>query len=287
MILLSTGTLNTLGLSRIFALAAEAGFDGVEIMVDGRLDTRDARYLRRLSSDYGLPIAVVHSPFLPDVEGWPADQLGRLERTLALAGELGVGLVVTHLPYRLYLMWIGATGPRSFRFTAPLPWLRREPYYALLRDGGLAALEEETGITIAVENMPARRYLGRLWRLYWFNTPDEMRRFPHLTLDTTHLGTWGLDPVAVYGQLQDHVVHVHLSNFAGGKEHRAPTDGDLALGEFLQALARNGYAGAVSVESEPNAFHADDEAACLAELRAALAFCREHIGRASMQGCPS
>lgn len=279
MILLSTGTLNTLGLSRIFALAAEAGFDGMEIMVDGRLDTRDARYLRRLSSEHGVPIAVVHSPFLPDVEGWPADQLGRLERTLALAGELGVGLVVTHLPYRLYLMWLTVSGERPFRFTAPLPWLRREPYYALLRDGGLAALENETGITIAVENMPARRFLRRYWGLYWFNTPEELLRFPHLTLDTTHLGTWGLDPAAVYAQLQDRVVHVHLSNFAAGKEHRPPADGDLALGDFLRVLARKGYAGAISVEGEPNSFRADDEATCLAELRAALAFCRENLGR--------
>jgi len=278
-ILLSTGTLNTLGLSRIFALAAEAGFDGVEIMVDGRLDTRDAPYLRRLSSDYGLPIAVVHSPFLPDVGGWPADQLGRLERTLALAGELDAPLVVTHLPYRLYILSVAVSGARPRRFTAPLPWLRREPYYALLRDGGVAELEEQTGITIAVENMPARRFLGRLWGLYWFNTPEEMRRFPHLTLDTTHLGTWGLDPVAVYAQVSDRVVHVHLSNFAGGKEHRPPADGDLRLGDFLRALARSGYAGAVSVEGEPSAFHAEDEAPCLAELRSAVAFCREHLRR--------
>ncbi len=279
MILLSTGTLNTLGLSRIFALAAEASFDGMEIMVDGRWDTRDARYLRHLSSEYGLPIAAVHSPFLPDVEGWPADQLGRLERTLALAGELGVGLVVTHLPYRLHLMWITATGPRPFRFTAPIPWLRREPYYTLLRDGSLAALEEETGITIAVENMPARKFLGRYWGLYWFNTPEEMRRFPHVVLDTTHLGTWGLDPLAVYGLLQDRIVHVHLSNFAEGKEHRPPTDGHLALGDFLRALAQDGYAGTVSVEGEPASFRADDAAECLAALRRALAFCRENLGR--------
>lgn len=277
MILLSTGTLNTLGLSRIFALAAEAGFDGVEIMIDHRWDTRDARYLRRLSSDYGLPIAVIHSPFLADVEGWPADQLGRLEHTLALAAEVGAPLVVTHLPYRLRLLWVTVSGARPRRFTAPLPWLRREPYYTLLRDGGLAALEQQTGITIAVENMPARRFLGHYWGLYWFNTVEQMRRFPHITLDTTHLGTWGLDPVAVYAQWQRRVVHVHLSNFAAGKEHRRPGDGDLALGDFLRALARSGYAGAVSVESEPNAFHADDEAQCLAELRAALDFCRENL----------
>ncbi len=279
MILLSTGTLNTLGLSRIFALAAEAGFDGMEIMIDGRLDTRDAGYLRRLSSDYGLPIAAIHSPFLADVEGWPADQLGRLECTLALAAEVGAPLVVTHLPYRLHLLWVTVSGLRPRRFSAPLPWLRREPYYTLLRDGGLAALEDETGITIAVENMPARRFLGRYWGLYWFNTMEQMRRFPHIVLDTTHLGTWGLDPVAAYAQVQDRVVHVHLSNFAGGKEHRPPTDGDLDLERFLRALARSGYGGTLSVEGEPRAFRAEDEAACLAELRSAVAFCREHLAQ--------
>lgn len=279
MILLSTGSLNTLGLSRIFALAAEAGFDGIEVMIDGRWDTRDAGYLRRLSSEHGLPIAAIHSPFLTDVEGWPGDQLGRLERTLALAADAGVPLVVTHLPYRLYLMWVAVSGPRPARITIPLPGLRREPYYALLRDGGLAALEQQTGITIAVENMPARKFLGRYRGLYWFNTPQEMHRFPHIVLDTTHLGTWELDPVTVYAQWQDRVVHVHLSNLAAGKEHRPPTEGDLDLGHFLQALARSGYKGAVSVEGQPNAFHADDEATCLVDLRRALAFCREHLGR--------
>lgn len=277
MILLSTGTLNTLGMARIFALAAEVGFDGIESMIDRRWDTRDAAYLRRLSAEYGLPVAVLHSPFLPDVDGWPTDQLGRLQHTLDVAQELGVRFVVTHLPFRACLMTLSWFGPKPWRFTAPIPWRRKEPYYHLLRDGGVAELEAESGIIIGVENMPARRFVGRTVDPYWFNRVDELLRFPHLTLDTTHLGTWGLDPVAVYGRLKDRVRHVHLSNFANGMEHRPPTDGELDLCAFLRTLAGSNYDGTISVEGEPAAFHAEDEAQCLAELRRTLAFCRENL----------
>ena len=86
MILLSTGSLYNYGLARVFAMAAEAGFDGVEVLVDGRWDSRDPSYLKRLSQEHGLPIAVLHSPFVPGIQGWPAGQLRRLERTVALAG---------------------------------------------------------------------------------------------------------------------------------------------------------------------------------------------------------
>ena len=98
MIALSTGSLYTYGIARIFELAAQIGYDGIEVLVDQRPDTRQPAYLRRLSSVYGLPIVALHSPFTPDVPGWPDDPLGRLERTAALAQELDVPIVVTHLP---------------------------------------------------------------------------------------------------------------------------------------------------------------------------------------------
>ena len=111
---------------------------------------------------------------------------------------------------------------------------------------------------------------------YWFNSPAELDRFPHLTLDTTHLGTWGLDPLAVYEQLRERVVHVHLSNY-DGQEHRSPPDGKLPLAEFLRHLARADYQGAITVETDPSVLDVEDEAKCLAALRRALAFCRNHF----------
>lgn len=275
MIALSTGSLYTYGLARVFELAAQAGYDGIEVLVDARWDTRQPGYLRRLSADSGLPIVAVHSPFAFEVPDWAADQLGRLHRTVALAQEVGAPLVVTHLPLRLYFVmghW-EARRPRQFSF--PLPLVRREPYCDFMRNG-LAELEAATGITVAVENMPARRLLGIRFSRYWLNVPASLAALPHLALDTTHLGTWGLDPLAVYEQLRERIVHVHLSNF-DGKEHRSPPDGRMPLDGLLRRLARDGYRGIVTVESEPGALDAADEAKCLAALRRALAFCRKHF----------
>lgn len=276
MIVLSTGSLYNYGLVRVFALAARTGYDGVEVIVDTRWDSRDPAYLRRLSSDYGLPIVALHSPFVADVQGWPPDPLGRLEHTVALAKELGVPLVVAHLPFRLY----GLVGQLNFlgnrSFILPIPWPKRETYYYFLLDGRLHDFESSSGVIIALENMPAHRVLGLSINLCWFNSPEKLTRFSHLTLDTTHLGTWGLDPTEVYGLLNKRVVHIHLSNF-DGRQHRSPLDGHLLLAKLLRRLAHNRYKGAISVESQPDALDAQDEAKCQAALERALAFCREQF----------
>jgi sugar phosphate isomerase/epimerase len=276
LIALSTGSLHTYGLSRVFSLAAEVGFEGVEIMVDRPNDNRNASYLRHLSEKHGLPIVALHSPFVRSVPNWPANQLGRLERTVALAQELDVPVVVTHLPYRVYGLRCEWHGARLRRLFLPVFLPRREPYYHLLRHvERLAQMEADSGVTVAVENMPSRRLLGLHLSMYWFNGWDELARFPHLTLDTTHVGTWGADLLEVYAKLAHRVAHVHLSNY-DGREHRLPPDGRLSLDALLHCLARDGYRGAISVESGPDAFGAEDERACRAALERTLAFCQKH-----------
>ena len=45
-VIFSTGSLYPFGLERVYAWATEAGFDGVEIMMDERWDTHQEEYLR-------------------------------------------------------------------------------------------------------------------------------------------------------------------------------------------------------------------------------------------------
>lgn len=276
MIIFSTGSLYTYGLNRVFALAAEAGYDGLEVLVDARWDTRDPSTLMRLSSDYGMPIIAVHSPFVPDIQGWPSGHLGRLKKTVALAGKVGAGVVVSHLPARISGLEIRATALGNRRFLLPLPWLHRGPYYHFLDRERVERMESSGQVTVALENMPARHIFGIKCNVFWFNRSSELIRFPHLTLDTTHLGTWGLDPVEIYRQLGERVVHVHLSNF-DGREHRSPLDGHMDLAGFLRFLKREGYRGSVSVECDPDALAAGNEQRCLKAIRRALSFCREHF----------
>ena len=276
-ITLSTGSLYTYGISRVFELAAEAGFEAVEILIDHRWDSRQPAYLRRLILESGLPIVAVHSPFVPHVPGWPSDPLGRLRQSAALARELGVGVVVTHLPLRIHGVRVEFFGLSERPIVLPIPLPVSGDYRRFLLNG-LAQFEDEEGVRIGVENMPAKRILGRRVEIYSLNTLDALASLPGLTLDTTHLGTWQLDPVEVWERLKTRVVHVHLSNF-DGEEHRLPQDGHLPVAEFLQRLKRDGYEGAVSVELNPDVLQAEDEGQVRAHLRSAVAFCREHLGR--------
>ena len=275
MILFSTGSLYSYGTARVFDLAAQVGYDGIEVMVDGRLDTHQPAYLRRLSARTGLPIKVVHSPFTKFVPGWPDDQAPRLRRSLELAQEVGADRVVAHLPHRYHRLSLRWNLGRPRRLQTLIPYPLHSPYERVLQED-LAELEAETGVMVGVENMPASRWMFGAVSRYWFNTLEKLAQFPHLTLDTTHLGTWGMDPLAVYNRLRDRIVHVHLSNF-NGEEHRAPDDGELPLDHFLHHLADDGYQGTITIESHPVALRADREESCIRAMADALAFCREHF----------
>lgn len=274
MIALSTGSLYSYGIARVFGLAARAGFDGIEVLVDHRWDTRQSEYLRELSAGFHLPIVALHNPFSKHVPGWPDDELGRLRSTVGLARAVGTPVVVAHLPLRLTVLRGYLHVQRVRQFQLVLPSRRRGPYHGFISHG-LGSLEEETAVIVAMENMRAKRVLGLSINPHWFNSPAELKRFPHVTLDTTHLATWGLDPLAVYVELKDQVSHVHLSNY-DGREHRSPPSGPLPLADLLQTLARDGYSGAITVECDPDALDAEDEGRCVAALRKALSFCRTY-----------
>lgn len=272
----STGSLYTYGLDRVFALARETGFDGIEIMIDRRWDTRDVAYLHRLQQRHGLPILSLHSPFpLIAVDGWPWDEAVRTQRTVALAEALGVPTIITHVPLRLHVAVIQTTLAQR-RLLLPMPWRWGQGYRRWL-ETDLPTLQQASSVTVAIENMPCYR-LGR-WRLdvHHLNRVEEWAQFSHLTLDTTHLGTWGLDILAVYEQVANRVIHVHLSNFRDGKEHLRLNDGDLPLGTFLERL-KDRFQGTVAVELNPISLEAEDEGKVRAHMKATIEFCRRHTG---------
>lgn len=274
-ITLSTGSLYTYGIARVFELAAEAGFEAIEILVDHRWDSRQPAYLRRLSQEFNLPIAAVHNPFKPFVPGWPYDPLGRLQETVAVARQVGAPVVVAHLPLRIRGAQLEFFGFRRGAMLLPIPLGGEKAYRDFLLNG-LAAFESEQGIKVGVENMPVKHVLGRALDIYWLNDMESLSGMPHLTLDTTHIGTRGWDLLAVYERLKERIVHVHMSNF-DGNEHRLPEDGHLPLGKLLQRLARDGYRGAVTLEVGPEVLEAEDEARVQVHLRRAITFFREQL----------
>ncbi len=274
---LSTGSVYTYGTTRAFELAAQTGYDGLEAIVDDRWDTRQPEYLRRLIDQYGVPVLSVHSPF-GAASGWPRDEVERVKRALAVAEAVGARTLNVHLPFRFHDLLV-MTGGR--RWAAPiLPvGANHRRYRRWLTEGGLTAQQAQTPVTIAVENLPLRRFLGRRLNPYALNTPEELRRFPHLCLDTTHWGTAGIDLLTVYEQLADRIAHVHLSNFNGKHQHQPVEKGYLPLGPFLSRLAGRGYSGIVVVELTPHALPVQEETKLAAELRRNLMYCRHHLSQ--------
>jgi sugar phosphate isomerase/epimerase len=270
-IALSTGSLYNYGTARTARLAADAGFDGLEVMVDERWDTRDPAYLSAIAAEVSLPVLAIHAPSRARMWG---DEIERVRRTVALAQAVGAPTAVVHPPVRY--RWFAVRRSPFMSFSLLTPLRRRSPYLAWLLDEA-SGYGAASGVTIAVENMPRNVLVGS-WsvNLFELGRLQDLRRAPSVALDTTHLGTWGVDILGALDALGSRVTHVHLSDY-GGAEHSLPGEGRLPLAPFLRALARSAFAGIITVELVPEVLGAGDDRVVAERLARARAFCRENF----------
>lgn len=285
-VMLSTGSIHTYGIARVFKLAAQAGYDGLELMIDDRWDTRQASYLRHLMAHHDLPVSSVHSPLQMPISGWPNSEVARIERSLALAEELGSRVLNVHLPLRIRDLAV-TIARHTWRVPIPGPTADQRDYQGWLTEDGLPTLQAKTDVDIVVENLPMRTLLGRRFSPAALNTWEELCAFPRLCLDTTHCGTTGSNLLAVQSQLTNRLSHVHLSDYAYTHEHLSLGHGSLPLDQFLHTLAAGNYDGSVVVELAPRTLPVHDEAELARELRRNLMFCRHHLGQESGDPQPS
>ena len=252
-VIFSTGSLYPFGLERVYAWASEAGFDGVEIMMDERWDTHQEEYLRSLVGRHGVPILALHAPLYRGAWGLgPEETLVRVAR---LAARMEVPTVVAHPP------------PPG----RPLERWKKGP----LREA------REHGVVVAVENMP-HSGAGGMFRVRRKSCylPENLADVGEVTLDTSHAGASKVDLLRAHSVLATQLRHVHLSDSnleAGRDEHRLPGKGRLPLRPFLAALEASGYPGAVSLELKPWPLGAPDPETILKRMRAALQFAREGL----------
>ena len=226
-ILFSSAAFFARPLSDTFRLVAETGYSGVEVMVTKDPASQDPRTMRSLATDNGLTIGAIHAPcLLLTRRVWGTDAVGKVERSIEVAADADVPLVVVHPPYR----W-----QRTFR-----RWL----------DDRLPRLMETTGVMVAVENMFPVRVGGREVTLHANQDLDELEGLPDLVLDTSHAAVAQHDLIDVRRRFDGRIRHVHLSDNAGKgwDSHLPPGEGILPLDAFLDDLAASDYPGAVSLE---------------------------------------
>ena len=264
----STGALYHLPLRTVFALAHEAGFEGLELVYSPEVALRGAAPIRRLSQEYSLPVLSVH----PSVVPYPGYNRAAhiLPRLVSLAQELECPLVVVHTPKVSAL-----EEPKGKEY---IKVLLRE------RERGKSTLR------IAVENAGFYRPSDTrfiLHNVFQLRALAERYDLP-LTLDTAHAGTSPYGVLGSYDALRGRLVNVHFSDFRRRRilldwhalhtvlsHHQMPGKGVLPLAEFVRRLLADGYAGILTLEVSPTAIHAWDLAQTRQMLVQAIQFVRQ------------
>jgi sugar phosphate isomerase/epimerase len=247
-------------LSWTFRLAADCGYDGVEVMVTKDPDSQDPARIRALAQDHGLRVGALHAPcLLLTRKIWGTDPVAKIDRSVEAAADADIPVVVVHPPYR----W-----QQAFR-----RWLEED----------LPGLEARTGVAVAVENMFPVRVAGRNVTFHSNQELEQLERLPHLALDTSHAAVARHDLVDVRRRFGDRLRHVHLSDNAGKgwDSHLPPGEGVLDLDGFLDDLGASGYDGAVSLEVDlrPDLGHADRVEARMVRMRERTADALASAGR--------
>jgi sugar phosphate isomerase/epimerase len=229
-IVLSTGSFfpNTaLG----FRMAAELGYDGVEVMVTHDRRSQSLDTVEELVEEFGVPVLAVHVPCLvvtQHVWGWNPE--AKLRRAAELAAALEAPTVVTHPPFR---------------------WQRE---YAAVFGALVAELNDQAGAggpTVTVENMyTVDAPLGRRVEPYLGNSDEAFATYSAITLDSSHVGAARQDLLERYHLLRDRIRHLHLSDSTStrGDEHLPPGQGTLPLAELAAAMVADGFDGQVVLE---------------------------------------
>jgi len=226
-IVLSTGSFypNTeLG----FRMAAEHGYDGVEVMVTHDRKSQTVDDVRDLMARYDMPVRAIHVPCLvvtQHVWGWNPD--GKLRRSYDMALAVGADVVVVHPPFR---------------------WQREyaDVFLALVRELD----SRPDGPSVAVENMYTVAALGRRHDPYLCNDDPSYAAFDSLTLDTSHVAAARQDLLEQYQRMAGRIRHLHLSDSTAsrGDEHLPPGQGTLPLHQLADTLMADGFDGQVVLE---------------------------------------
>ena len=236
-------------------MAAELGYDGVEVMVWTDAVSQDAAALKGLSDHYNVKVGSVHAPCLLVTQRvWSPDPWERLRRAAGLAETLDAPIVVVHPPFA---------------------WQRD---YARTFVEGIADLRMAFGtVEFAVENMFPVRMAGRQFVPYAPGYDPTEVGFDAYTLDISHCAASRRDVFELAETMGSALAHIHLGDGSGETrdEHLVPGRGNQPCAELLSSLADRGFTGSVAVEVSTR--RSGSRAERKADLAEALAFARTNL----------
>ncbi|MCX8111545.1 MAG: sugar phosphate isomerase/epimerase [Syntrophorhabdaceae bacterium] len=233
-VLFSTGCIYYLPIKEIFILAKEAGYDGCDLVIDRHFNRPDYLDIVKECCQI-LPVYSIHAPFLK-IDAW-GSKTNAIVQTVRIAQELNAGLINFHPP-----SW----------FSAELVFFRS---FRKIEDFQRSLGAE--GIRLTIENMPL---VGKKLMLtpYILNDYRDLieyglKRNLDFTFDTTHLGTFGIDPIVGFlsffktGRLKN----IHISDYTDTESHLFLGRGNMPVARLLNTMRRLGYDEMVTLEVSP------------------------------------
>lgn len=234
---LSTGSLYTMPVKQACELAAQAGFDGVELIINQEFQRVNTRRLVCELKQI-TPVNSIHAPFMP-LDGW-GGPIESLAQSVKLAAETGVPLVNFHPP-----SWLGL----EIGFWR---WLYK-----------IQDFQQEVGlggqVLVTIENMPWVGPFGT--NPHILSSTQDMIRFMlernlYLTFDTTHIGSGHANFIEDFYHFYNsgRIQNIHFSDYGYGQEHLVPGRGYLPMTRFLNHLQNTDYKGCLTFEMSPHEF---------------------------------
>ncbi|GFE56194.1 sugar phosphate isomerase/epimerase [Geobacter sp. AOG1] len=237
---ISSGTLFTYPLQKVFEIARDVGFDGLELIINQDFQKVNPRLVVRELSQI-LPVLSIHAPFMP-LDGW-GGPIDSVRRSVEIAADCGVPLVNFHPA-----SWLGF----ELKFWR---WMYR--ILDFQKEVG------EEGVTLTLENMP---WVGR-FRInqYILSHTGKMidfleERNLYMTFDCTHMGSGKTNFINDFYLCYNtgRIRNVHFSDYGHGREHLLPGHGILPLTRFLNHLRNTGYNETLTLELSPHEFPRDE-----------------------------
>lgn len=227
MLALSTDSLRGYGLNRIFQIIKDAGYDGVDLAMDGRnFDTLNTEYIKQLSEQVGIPVLAISTPNNANEK--------LIRKAVDMAKSVGCRIVVIQPPKFF-----------DYKF---ISWMKNE----------IPKMRQKENISIAMENAPSKSFFGIIPEHAMGNIID-LKKFKHACLDTARLGKRKEDIIRVYGTLKKYLVHIHLSNVRAGTPYAPPEKGILPIESFLTKLKQDKFPGVVSYKINGKFLHTGND----------------------------
>ena len=257
---ISAGTLFIFPLEKVFRMAGEVGFDGVELVINQEFQKVNSRRLiRELAGT--LPILSMHAPFMP-LDGWggPVDSL---QRCVEIAADCEIPLINFHPP-----SWLGL----EFKYWR---WLNRINDFQREIGGGK--------VTLTLENMPwDGKYringyiLSETTKLIDFLKQKNL----YLTFDCTHMGSGKANFINDFYLCYNsgRIRNIHFSDYGHGRQHLIPGHGILPLTRFLNHLRNTSYNETLTLELSPYEFPRDEKI-ITASLKEILGYLRNETAK--------